>query len=357
MTNTKSSTAIICLSPYSGGMEIDAIKLAKKLSPHTRITIIAKAKCFIANSCEEYISYNNIRLETISFRSSLSLSIIFGVRRIIQDNEIENVIFFGASELKSLYFSFLGLDINLIVRHGTTKSTPKKDWFHRLIYSKVNYHVSICEHLQKNVAHIIPFGQHTQSILIYSSLDDPHIKKIPHSQLTLVHIGRIASGKGQIDAIEACSVLYEHGIDFVFYLVGGFDEGYEQLFMSLYNSLPYKEKIVLTGFSNSVHEYYQKSDIFLFPSYGEGLSNAFLEGLSYGLVCICYENTSFPELKELGFYLHMCENKNVSSLQTALLKISQNFSSELSISSKNRVLASSLFNEKREIDQYLSYLR
>jgi len=30
---------------------------------------------------------------------------------------------------KSLYFAFLSLDINLIVRHSTTKSTQKKDYY------------------------------------------------------------------------------------------------------------------------------------------------------------------------------------------------------------------------------------
>jgi hypothetical protein len=149
--NRKSSTAIICLSPNAGGMEIDTIKLAKKLSPYMPITIIAKEGHFIANSKNDFLEYNQISLETVSFFCSLSLSIILKVRQIVQTKGIKNVIFFGASELKSLYFSFLGLDINLIIRHGTTKTTPKKDWFHRLIYSKVNFHISICKHLQKNV--------------------------------------------------------------------------------------------------------------------------------------------------------------------------------------------------------------
>lgn len=352
----KTPTAIICLSPYSGGMEIDSIKLAKKLSSYTHITIIAKMDHFIANSKDDYVGHNEIALETISFHSSFSLSIILGVRKIVLAKGIKNVIFFGASELKSLFFSFLGLDINLIVRHGTTKSHPKKDWFHRLIYSNVNTHVSICQHLQKNVEYIIPFGKHTRSVMIYPSLELPNIEKRAHDKLTILHVGRITEGKGQADAIQACKILYDKGIDFIFYLVGSFDERYEQRFMELYHSLPYKEKITLVGFTKNIADYYAKSDIFLFPSYGEGFGNAFVEALVNELICIAYNNTSFPEFQELGFYFHLCENKNINYLQTTLINIIQNLSSEQLKVLNNQSVVSQFFNPKREMEDYLSYL-
>jgi glycosyltransferase involved in cell wall biosynthesis len=338
-------------------MEIDSIKLAKKLSSNVPITLIAKTNCFIANSKDDYVGLNGIQLETIAFHSSMSLSIVLGVRRIVQEKGIKNVIFFGASELKSLYFSFLGLDINLIVRHGTTKSHPKKDWFHRLIYSNVKTHVSICKHLEKNVKYIIPFGKQTRSVMIYPSLESPEIEKTPHDTLTLIHVGRIAQGKGQADAIQACEILYKKGIDFVFYLVGGFDARYEQPFMQLYDSLPYKEKIILVGFTKNVAEYYAKADIFLFPSHGEGLSNAFLEALSNDLVCIVYNNTSFPELQELGLYCHLCENRNIESVKNTLLESVTHLSEQISMASSNRQIMERILNTQREINEYLALLK
>lgn len=355
--SSKQPTAIICLSHHSGGMEIDSIKLAKKLSSDVQITLIAKTNCFIAKSKDDYVGYNNIELETISFRSSMSLSIVLNVRRIVREKGIKNVIFFGASELKSLFFSFLGLDINLIVRHGTTKSHPKKDWFHRLIYSNVNTHVSICKHLQKNVEYIIPYGKHTRSAMIYPSLEFPKIEKTPHDTLTLIHVGRIAKGKGQADAIQACQILYEKGIDFIFYLVGGFDAHYEQPFMQLHDSLPYKEKIILVGFTKNVTDYYAKADIFLFPSHGEGLGNAFLEALANNLVAIAYNNTSFPELQELGLYCHLCENRNIESVKITLLESVIHLSEQRSIATANRQILERLFNTEREVKEYLTLLK
>jgi len=348
----RNPTAIICLSPNSGGMELDAIKLAKKLSPYMHITIIAKENHFIANSNADYVGCNGIELETIPFIFSLSPSIIFRVRRIIQEKGIKNIIFFGASELKSLYFSFLGLDINLIVRHGTTKSTPKKDWFHKLIYSNVNYHVAICKHLQKNADFIIPFGQKSQSKLIYSSVNLPNCHPIESDRFTLLNVGRIEAGKGQADAIQACNILYDKGIDFHFYLVGGIEPKYHTLFMNFYNSLPYKDKITLVGHTTNVVDYYAKANLFVFPSYGEGLSNAFLEALSCGLECIAYDNTSFPELKELGLDFHLVENKNIDQLSSILLHCAQNPSSY----QENKVKITNDFSLQSEIKHYLELL-
>jgi glycosyltransferase involved in cell wall biosynthesis len=352
----KQPTAIICLSHHSGGMEIDSIKLAKKLCAHVPITLIAKSNCFIAKSQDDYVGYNGLELETIPFLSSMSLSIVLSVRRIVREKGIKNIIFFGASELKSLYFSFLGLDINLIVRHGTTKSHPKKDWFHRLIYSNVKTHVSICKHLEKNVKYIIPFGKQTRSAMIYPSLEFPEIEKTLHDTLTLIHVGRIVEGKGQADALQACQILYEKGIDFIFYLVGGLDAHYEQPFMELYDSLPYKEKIILVGFTKNVADYYAKADIFLFPSHGEGLGNAFLEALSNDLVCITYNNTSFPELQELGLYCHLCENRNIESVKNALLESVTHLSDQISLATHNRQTMERIFSMQREINEHLDLL-
>lgn len=337
-------------------MELDAIKLAKKLSPYTRVTLIAKEKCFIANKKDDYLGFNNIELETINFKSSLGFALIYSVKKIVKKHKIENVVFFGASELKSLYFAFLGLDINLIVRHGTTKSSPKKDLFHRLIYSRVNYHVSICKHLQSNVEKIIPFGKNTKSKLIYSSFDFQEPKHIKQDKLTLLHIGRIAQGKGQIDAIKACQILVENNIDFEFLIVGDYDRSYKSDFTSFYNSCDYREKIKLVGFSDSVRSFIEKADIFLFPSYGEGLGNAFLEAISNNLVCISYKNTSFPELKDLELHFTMAKDRDIDELKRVLLNIVKSIKDEKIASQGNYNIAKNLFSLEKEIRSYMEIL-
>ncbi|UYF43800.1 glycosyltransferase [Aliarcobacter cryaerophilus] len=346
---------IICLSSNFGGMELDTIKLAKKLFPYRKIVLIIKEEGFIHKNFNKYFSLSDkIDLETIKFKSTLSFNIILKARDIVKKYNIRNVIFFGASELKSLYFSFLGLDINLIVRHGTTKSTPKKDWFHKLIYSRINYHVCISKHIQKNIEYIIPFGKHTKSILIYPSIEIPNFKKRKNEKLTLIHTGRISQGKGQTDAIKACSILVENNIDFIFYVVGGFEKDYEKEFLDFYNNLNYKDKIILAGFSNEIEKYLEKSHIFIFPSYGEGFGNSFVEALSFKLKCVSYANTSFFEFKKIGFDFEMVENKNIDNLKQSLLKIVKD---EIKFDfEKNIELIKNIFYENQEVKKYLEII-
>lgn len=352
----KQNTAVICLSKGTGGVEIDSLKFAKKLCRYSNIVFIAKHNSFIQQSYDKYITAEDgIALETIDFNFNFSLNIIKKTRYIIEKYKVRNVVFFGTRELKSLFFAFIGFDINLIMRHGTTRTTPRKHLFHRMIYNNVNYHVSISKHVENCIKHVIPFGPATESVMIYSSVKNYDFKKEKNKTLTFLHIGRVLKAKGQEDAIRACKILTENNIDFRFYIVGDQEQKYSKEFMSFYENLSYKDKIVLIGPTHNIEKYLKKSDIFLFPSYGEGMPNAFLEALSSGLTCVAYENTCFPELKNLGFDFEMIENKNIDNLANAILSIAKgesNYNIE-----KNKQVVQSLLNEEIEINRYLDLLK
>ena len=356
---SKGNTAIICLSPYSGGMEMDAIKLARLLCNDVKITLLAKAGHYVAEYYKEHMQSSDITLETVDFRSAFSISIIRKTRSVIKAQKIKNVIFFGASELRSLYFAFIGNNLNIIVRHGTTKTRPKKDWLHRLIYSCVNYHVAICQHLADNVKYIIPFAENTQLKVIYPSLRQlPDLKnnKDKDELVRLLHVGRVADGKGQKEAIEACSILHEHRIPFELICVGGIDPGYEQVISACIANTSYSSSIQLVGYTNDVNSYFQWAHIFVFPSKGEGLSNSFIEALSYGLICLCFNNTSFPELRQLGFDFYMAENKNLDDFKVKLLAaVTQVREEKLPITDQSN-RAREIFSKDSERNQYLYIL-
>lgn len=362
LTNSKkSNTAIICLSPYHGGMEIDAYKMTNMLCNYINITLIVKENSFIEKKYKAELIQKGVNIETISFRKNFSLSIITNAKKIIKNNGIKNVIFFGASELKSLYFSFLFLNINLVIRHGTTKGTSKKDFLHKLIYAKVNYHIAISNHLSKNVREIIPFGKNTKLLTIYPSLSlVPSITKLKKYDIdrtiTLLHVGRIVDGKGQIDAIKACKLLHDNKRKFILYLVGEIEENYGENLINFINTLPYKDSIKIKPFTFDILSYYKKSNIFIFPSKGEGFGNAFMEALSYGLVCVAYNNSTFPEFQNQGFDLLLAQDQNIKSLMEALHKALIYFENNNFPIIKNIQLSKTLFNPERETQEIMDIL-
>lgn len=357
----KQPTAIISLGTLLGGMEMDAFRLAKQLHNDMDVTLIAKAGSKLESEYRTACDQLGIRIETIAFKTFFSPSIIFGARRIVKKYNINNVIFFGASEMRSLYFSFLGLNINLIIRHGMKKTSPKKDFLHRLVYSNVNWHVTICEYLSGNVKEIIPFGKNAKLKLIYSALrylptdtKEPVIRDL--NPVKLLHVARIAPGKGQIDAIKACKSLYDRNIPFELHLVGEIFPPFRTRFESVLADTVYKDSIFVHGFCNNVPEFLSNSDIFFYPSSGEGLSNSFIEALANGLICVTYDNTSFPELRELGFIIHIANNDDLADLNNKLMDAIEYMTHNPIPIEHNMVLAKKLFSSERELEQYLEIL-
>ncbi|QOP46113.1 glycosyltransferase [Sulfurimonas paralvinellae] len=355
----KSPTALICLSHHIGGMELAATKLANNLSKETDITYIIKKDTFIHTQCKENPDYTNLKYEAINFSTTLlSPSIVFGVRKIIKDKGIKNVIFVGASEMKSLYFAFLGLDINLIVRHGTIKSHPKKDWFHRLVYSNVSTHVAISKYMLGNIQKIIPFGKNTKTTVIVPSL----AKKISTMESTtsnvlrLLHAGRVTSGKGIDNAILACQTLHDHKIDFSFDNFGPSDSKYGNKLNQLLCSITYADKIHINGFTDKIYDEYPKHDIFIFPTPDEGYGNVMMEAISHGIIVLAFDNTAISNFGEMGFHIHLVEDKSLDALKERLLFIAQNLVSEKKKAQANKEIAKKVFAPERETNEYLALL-
>jgi len=354
----KQKTIVICLSRVNGGMELASVKLARLLSKKVETEFIARDKSYILEKEEHFKNYN-IKVHEVSFSSNLSLKLIKSIRKILVENKIKNVIFLGASEMKSLYFACLGLDINFIIRQGSKKTTSKKDVFHKLFYSNVNYFVGNCEYMKQNIIDILPIPKKAKVKRIYSSLKldkDVSFKKV-NGIIDLIHVGRVHPGKGQIDAIKACDILYHNGYDFRLRFLGDIqDKTYYENIQKYLETIKYKKNIEFVGYTSEVKKYLQESDIFIFPSLGEGMSNAIIESLGFGLIPIIYNDTSSPEFKDLGFHIHLTSDNNVEELETIVLNIAKNLKDEKVRAKQNHDKAIEIFAPQREQKEYLELL-
>ncbi len=354
----KQKTAVICLSRVNGGMELASVKLARLLSTKVEVEFITRDNSYIINKKEHFEGYN-IKVHSITFSSNLSISLIKSVRKIIIQNKIKNIIFLGASEMKSLYFATLGLDINFIIRQGSKKTTSKKDFFHKLFYSNVNYFVGNCEYMKKNIIDILPIPQKAKINRIYSSLklEENILFKEYNHIIDLVHVGRIHPGKGQLEAIKACEILYNNNIEFNMKFLGDIqDKNYYENIKKYLDTLKYKSNIEFIGYTSEVKKYLQKSDIFIFPSLGEGMSNAIIESLGFGLIPIIYNDTSSPEFKELDFHIYLTNNNTVQELKNLVLQIATNIKEEKIKAKLNHKKALEVFALQREQKEYLELL-
>lgn len=102
---------------------------------------------------------------------------------------------------------------------------------------------------------------------------------IPDNAIVLLSVGELNKNKNHETIIKALSKLDNKNI---IYLICG-SGPLEQYLKDLASSLDISSQVRLLGFRTDVCEIYKASDIFVFPSFREGLSVALMEAMAAGL--------------------------------------------------------------------------
>lgn len=122
---------------------------------------------------------------------------------------------------------------------------------------------------------------------------DQKLKKelgIPLDAIVLLSVGEVNKNKNHRVVIEALKDLP----DCWFVLCGRgplMDE-----YRSLAESLRVSKRVIMTGYRKDVADFYSMADVFVFPSYREGLPVALMEAMAARLPCVAARNRGTNEL-------------------------------------------------------------
>ena len=126
--------------------------------------------------------------------------------------------------------------------------------------------------------------------------------RIPGDALVLVSIGDVNKNKNHAIVIEALKKLKD---DSIYYIIAGrgplLNRFRQQLAKDGLDS-----HVSFLGYRNDVPDLYALSDVFVFPSYREGLSVSVMEAMASGLPVICSKirgNTDMVVDRENGFLI------------------------------------------------------
>jgi glycosyltransferase involved in cell wall biosynthesis len=110
-------------------------------------------------------------------------------------------------------------------------------------------------------------------------------RHISHEHLTLGYIGRIAETKGMKELLEACTTLKKEGFPFKLIIAGSERNG-NVLTTQFQNALGdnFEYAGVVSGASKT--QFFKAIDVFMLPSYFEGLPISLLETMGFGCVPI-----------------------------------------------------------------------
>lgn len=115
----------------------------------------------------------------------------------------------------------------------------------------------------------------------------------PSLPIRLGYIGRIAKTKGMTELLEACKVMKERNVPFVLEIAG--KEEIENEYLPLFKK-GLGDNFVYTGVVSGQEkaEFLKRLDVFVLPTYFEGLPISLLECMSYGCVSMATPVGAIP---------------------------------------------------------------
>ena len=141
--------------------------------------------------------------------------------------------------------------------------------------------------------------------------------------LTIGYLGRITEAKGMKELLEACKILQLKDIPFRLKIAGvqDKDESYIEAFnKELGNRFEYVG--IISG--KRKKDFINSIDIFVLPSYFEGLPMSLLESMSYGAVPVVTPVGSIPEVVKDGVNGLLVKEHNADCIVDAVIRLQEN---------------------------------
>lgn len=182
--------------------------------------------------------------------------------------------------------------------------------------------------------------------------DAVSFQRIPNNKDTLVigYLGRIAETKGMSYLLEACVKLKEKKVPFILKLAG--KEEIKDQYLPLFKEKIGKQFIYEGVVSGDKKTSFLKSlDIFILPSFFEGLPMSLLESMSFGVVPITTNVGSIGEIIKEGNNGLFILPKDSNAIVQQITKVNTNRDLLLKMSHNAKESIINNFNVKNYIDK------
>jgi glycosyltransferase involved in cell wall biosynthesis len=370
LNKNKYDTAIVCGSYGRGGLEINTVKLASELIRRgNSIVVFAKSDTFIAQQCRDlaiplmilpkYIKYFDFYN---AWKLALKLKMI----------ACKNIITSFHPDLSLLANTKLfNPQLRLIYQQQMHIGRRKKDIFHRIRYSQVDFWVSPLQLLADDVLRlstvredqirIIPLGVDTEKIKPLVSREE-YRKKFGFTEDDFVFciIGRIDKQKGQLTVLRAFDKIKdEKSLKLLIVgekTVGDSDDYYNQL-LDFIAENQLEKQVFITGFEKNVGNVMNAVDCFILASSSEAYGMVTVEAFLSKLPIIASANGGTVELTQNGKYGRLFKPHDAEDLATAMQEFVQDRAAFISRADEAYDYAKSRFTLEHECEGIESLLR
>tara|TARA_Y100001935_G_scaffold68384_1_gene57282 strand:+ start:825 stop:1931 length:1107 start_codon:yes stop_codon:yes gene_type:complete len=167
--------------------------------------------------------------------------------------------------------------------------------------------------------------------------------------LKILFVGWLEKEKGVIEILKSLAQLNKENYRFNMYFIGdGSLMNYAQTFIHKNNL---EEIVFLKGWKDleELKEFYNLCDIFVLPSWKEGMPNSLIEALASGLPSIVSNVGVISNYLEHNFDTFFIEPKNQSALSNAIKKMITEINLRKKISKNSLMTAKNVFLENKSL--------
>ncbi len=157
---------------------------------------------------------------------------------------------------------------------------------------------------------------------------------IPQDAFVLLSVGELNRNKNHETAIRAVS-----GLD-VYYLIAGRGDLQPHL-QAVIDELGCSDRVKLLGYRTDVRELYRAVDLFVFPSFREGLPVSVMEAMASGLPCVASDIRGVRDLVVDGENGLLCNSSDVVAMTKAVSCLAEDvcLREQFAVCAKKRVKA------------------
>nr|HPI26948.1 glycosyltransferase family 4 protein [Candidatus Neomarinimicrobiota bacterium] len=177
------------------------------------------------------------------------------------------------------------------------------------------------------------------------------------SEVNFILVARMLYDKGIREYIEAAKIVKKSFKNAVFHLLGDIDKGNPSAIpIEIINTWSKQGIVNYYGMVEDVVPFLENADVFVLPSYREGLSRSIIEAMSMELPIITTDVPGCRETvieKENGL---LVKPNNVNDLVEAMIFMINNPDIRLKMGKMSRLIAQNKFDVQQINKEYLSYL-
>jgi len=221
----------------------------------------------------------------LSFGPDFNPFRILGFIKIFKARRIDLVVVNVGKDMRTAGIAAKMLGIPVVHRVGLAgdmRNTYKVRLLHKWIRPRI---LVPCEQIKRGLLQELPYLTPEEITVILTGKEPaPAPPATVHSPLRFISTSQLNADKGHKDVLEAMAELKKQGYAFEYHIVG--TGRIEAELKNLATSLDLDDRVVWHGFQKDVRSFLRKADVFLLPSYREGLPNTLLEAMAEGLVCV-----------------------------------------------------------------------